>query len=1708
MFMYRKQRSRKRLSFLLSFLTLLFPLLTHAATIWDASDTPSRPEVNDGVPIEVGTKFQTDVDGSISALRFYKGAANAGTHVGHLWTGTGTLLATATFTGETASGWQDVQLSPPVAIQANTTYVVSYHSSSGYFAMTERYFLASDVYNPPLRALATGVDGGNGVYREGESGFPNQTWNGNNYWVDVVFSPNGTGDITAPTVTSFTMPTTATSLTVPITSFTATDNVGVTGYLVSESPAVPSPTAGDWAATTQTAYTFAAAGSKTLYAWAKDAAGNVSASTNATVTITIGEPTRNTIWTTADTPSRAEVNDGNPIEIGVKFQADVAGFITALRFYKGAANTGAHVGSLWSGTGTLLASVAFTGESASGWQEMQLAAPVAIQAGTTYVASYHSASGYFAMNEGYFTADVYNPPLRALATGVDGGNGVYKNGDRGFPTETWNGNNYWVDVVFSPNATGDNTAPTVASFTVPTTATDLTVPILNFTATDNVGVTGYLVTESATAPAPTTPGWSAAPQTSYTFSTSGDKTLYAWAKDAADNVSEGLSATVTVTPVDTISPTVTVFTVPATANSLTVPITGFTATDNVEVTGYLVTESATAPAPTDPGWSATAQTSYTFATAGSKTLYAWAKDAAGNISVSLSAAVTVTGSEPSLYSIWTNAVVPSQPAETDDQPLELGVKFQADVDGVITALRFYKGAANTGTHVGNLWTRTGTLLASATFAGETASGWQEVQLSAPVAIQAGTTYIASYHSSSGYFAMNEAYFVTNDYTPPLQALANGVDGGNGVYKYGASGFPTETWNANNYWVDVVFRKNGGEPFPPTVTAFTVPATADSLTVPITAFTATGGTPEVTGYLVNESSVMPSPNAADWSATPQTSYTFATTGSKTLYAWAKDAAGNVSTSASASVTVTTGGDIIAPTVITFTVPATADSFDVPITAFAATDNVGVTGYLVNESAAAPLSTAAGWSATPQTSYTFATTGSKTLYAWARDAVGNVSESLSAAVAVTIVDTVSPTVTLFTVPATTDSLTVPITGFTATDDVGVTGYLVNEAAAAPSPTAAGWSATTQTSYTCATAGSKTLYAWAKDSAGNVSASLSAAVTITTGGEPFNSIWSNASAPSRAAVSDGQPLEVGVKFQSDVDGIITTLRFYKGMENTGTHIGHLWSRTGTLLASVTFANETASGWQEAQLAIPVAIQAGTTYVASYHSSSGYFALDEGFFTADIYNPPLRALANGVDGGNGVYKYGESSFPTETWNGNNYWVDVVFSATGIGDTAPPIVASFIVPTTETSLTVPITVFSATDNVGVTGYLVTEASAVPSPSAAGWSTTPQTSYAFASAGDKTLYAWAKDAAGNVSESLSAVVSVIPVDSIAPTVTAFTVPATADSLTVPITTLTASDNASVTGYLVTEAATVPLPTDTGWSATAQTAFTFASEGSKTLYAWAKDQAGNVSASLSAAVTITLFDTTPPTLTAFIVPATADSLTVPITGFTATDNVEVTGYLVTESATAPSPAAAGWSATAPISYTFATAGSKTLYAWAKDGAGNISASLSGAVTVTATDIRYSIWTPTTVPNLAAVSDGLPMELGVKFQADVDGSITALRFYKGAENTGVHIGNLWSSTGTLLASATYANETTSGWQEVQLATPVAIQAGATYVASYHSPSGYFAINENYFTTEISNPPLRALASGASGGNGVYRSGESSFPTATWNANNYWVDVVFRP
>jgi hypothetical protein len=158
-------------------------------SIWSASAAPAAIATNDSAAVELGLKFRSDVAGTVTGVRFYKGTTTTGTHTAALWSAKGKKLASATFTAESASGWQQVAFSTPVAITANTMYVVSYHSNVGNYAYTSAFFASQGVDTPPLHALANGVSGGNGAFRYGATAFPSSTFQSTNYWVDVVFVP-------------------------------------------------------------------------------------------------------------------------------------------------------------------------------------------------------------------------------------------------------------------------------------------------------------------------------------------------------------------------------------------------------------------------------------------------------------------------------------------------------------------------------------------------------------------------------------------------------------------------------------------------------------------------------------------------------------------------------------------------------------------------------------------------------------------------------------------------------------------------------------------------------------------------------------------------------------------------------------------------------------------------------------------------------------------------------------------------------------------------------------------------------------------------------------------------------------------------------------------------------------------------------------------------------------------------------------------------------------------------------------------------------------------------------------------------------------------------------------------------------------------------------------------------------------------------------
>jgi hypothetical protein len=151
----------------------------------------------------------------------------------------------------------------------------------------------------------------------------------------------------------------------------------------------------------------------------------------------------------------------------------------------------------------------------------------------------------------------------------------------------------------------------------------------------------------------------------------------------------------------------------------------------------------------------------------------------------------------------------------------------------------------------------------------------------------------------------------------------------------------------------------------------------------------------------------------------------------------------------------------------------------------------------------------------------------------------------------------------------------------------------------------------------------------------------------------------------------------------------------------------------------------------------------------------------------------------------------------------------------------------------------------------------------------------------------------------------------------------------------------------------------------------------------------------------------------------------------------------------------------------------------------------------------LWAYSSAPQNANVSDSSASG-GVEFTSDVAGYVGGIQFYKGTQDTGAHTGELWDSSGNLLATGTFSDESKWGWQQVDFSSPVPIAAGQTYTASYHDSSGYYPQDSAYFTSSgVNNAPLHAAAAI----NGVFKYGPSAFPTQVNQSSNYWVQPVFE-
>ena len=1311
------------------------------------------------------------------------------------------------------------------------------------------------------------------------------------------------------------------------------------------------------------------------------------------ITIALSGPFNHSVFNATYPTTPPTLFGGGSVELGMKFQSTIPGYINGFRYYKGPGVTGVHIGHLWDNTGTLLATETFTNETPTGWQSVSLTTPVAIAANTTYIVSYFTTTGEFTRTDPFFTQPIVNGFLKGLANGDDGFNGIYAyTATPGvFPQDNTGSSNYFADVIF---ASADVTAPQVLSITPANNSTGIALNIHPTATFDETLDPGTVTTSTVILTGPgnvTVPGVASVSGSVITFTPNTDLaigTAYTLTlkgglnepliKDLSGNAL-GADYSWTFTTGGLASPVVT-----------TQPVSQITCANS----SISFTSAATGiPTPTvqwqvslDNGgtWTniggATAGTyTFTAATADNNNQYraVWTNSQASVNSdpATLTVASTITGSiaavnanicpgspmqlqlstatGPSPYtlvinsntysgvtvgqpfqpvqaseSIWNLADEPQELIVPDNLSIEVGVKFQANKNGVIKGIRFYKGStANGGTHVGSLWSQSGTLLASATFTNETASGWQEVLFTTPVDVTANTTYVASYFLPQGNYSRDGSYFsVSHSNGNSLTALQNTGAEPNGVYVYTSqsSTFPILNPGDPNYWVDVVFA-----PYTTTTTTFN-----------LTSITAANG--------------------CSLSGNPLSSATI--TVSATVNAGT--VSGTTPLCIGATATYTTNGD--------------------PGGSWSSTNTAVAT---VNPATGLVTAVGAG-----TTDITYTVTGCN----------GTASNFQTL--------TVSPNANAGTVSGTSPLCIGATATYTSNGDAGGSWASSNTAVATVNPTTGLVTAlsagTTTIQYTvgCNAVSSAILTVNPNANVGTVSGTsplcIGATTTYTSNGDAGGS-W----ASSNTAVATVNP----------ATGLVTAI--------------------GSGLTTISYTIAGCNGTASASLTVSTNASAGTVSGPSMCIGS----------TATY-------TSNGDAGG--------------SWSSSNTTVATVNPTTG----------------EVTALTAGTSNITYTVNAGCNNPASSFAILTVNPNANAGTVNGTSPLCI---GSTATYTSNGDAGGSWSSSNTSIATVNPTTGLVTAVGSGTASIiyTVGCNAVSSANLTVSLNANA--GTVTGAPELCIGATTTYGSNGDAGGSWSS--SNTSVATVNPGTGLVTA-ISAGTSNIIYTVS----TGCNNPVSSSALltvAVQVSGTIAAVNANICPgspmQLQLPAATGPSP------------YTL-----------------TINSNTYPGITVGQPFRPFgaseTIWTNADDEPLELVHvDNLSIEVGVKFQSNKDGVIRGIRFYKGSTaNGGTHIGSLWTQSGTLLASATFTNETASGWQEVLFAAPVAVTANTTYVASYFLPQGNYSKDGTYFSTSHSNGnSLTALQNTVGEPNAVYAySGQSTFPDQNFGDPNYWVDVVF--
>jgi hypothetical protein len=515
-----------------------------------------------------------------------------------------------------------------------------------------------------------------------------------------------------------------------------------------------------------------------------------------------------------------------------------------------------------------------------------------------------------------------------------------------------------------------------------------------------------------------------------------------------------------------------------------------------------------------------------------------------------------------------------------------------------------------------------------------------------------------------------------------------------------------------------------------------------------------------------------------------------------------------------------------------------------------------------------------------------------------------------------------------------------------------------------------------------------------------------------------------------------ELGTKIAVDQSAQLVALRFYKSAGETGTHVGRVWSAGGQLLATTTFANETASGWQRQALSTPLTLQAGTTYIVSVGLNAFYSKTLSGL-AVPLTSGPLRSVA---DNANGVYANSAGQFPTQTWQKANYFVDAAVKLPSSPVRTPSVVS--VTPTqgatgvgAGSDVTAKFNLALDGSTVNSSTFTLTDQNGTVVPATVRYDEDAQTATLTPNAPLSTGMAFtARLSTGVRSDDETAMASAFAwtfttVAPDPPQVSA-TSPAAGTTNVSPLSDVTATFTAAMDASTL-DASTVTLEGPGGTAVPASLAYDV------------------------------------PSRTLRIDPASALAASTTYTARIGTGAKSVQGVAMAS----------------PATWSFTTSACPCRL-------------FGGAATVGDQHLSVQNWRSGTGP--------WSLELGVKITVTQPARLEAIRFWKDSQETGSHVGSVWTSGGTLLGSTTFSGETAGpSWQEQQLATPISLVPGEVYVVSV-GMNAFFGMTSGGLGAQITSGPLRSVADGR---NGVYGDVAGFFPNRTWGSSNYWVDAVVR-